>query len=495
MEKLVECVPNFSEGRDAVKIDAIVEAAAGVPGVVVLDIEKDADHHRTVLSFVAPPEAAVEAAFRSAKKAAELIDLNFHKGEHPRMGATDVIPFIPVQGATMKECVDLAARLGERIGRELKIPVYLYDRAARRPERENLANVRKGQFEALKTEIGKLPERDPDFGPKRIHETAGATAVGARQQIINFNVNLKSRDMELGKRVAKAIRTSGGGLPALRAKEIDLAAKGLVQISTVLTDYTTTSIQTVLDAVRKESGCEIDSTEIVGLVPRPALKQYIGQSLKLINFDPEAQILEDRLAQLAAAPGWKKAARAVVKAVEEPTATPGGGSVSAHAGALAAGLGRMVAGISALGYQRKLELDPSVREKLDTVRRLDGELALLVERLEDGMEKDAEAFDRVMAAFRTPKEEASRPEFIQEALKHAAEVPLANAEASREVLAKLDQLERAALGSVASDVNVGRFMARAAVSGALENVEINLASIKDQAYVRRLRERLAEFSR
>jgi glutamate formiminotransferase len=488
-------VPNFSEGRDPAKIDAIVAAASAVPGVVVLDVEKDADHHRTVLSFVAPPDAAVEAAFRSAKKASELIDLNKHKGEHPRMGATDVIPFIPVQGATMAECVALAEKLARRIGEELQIPVYLYDRAAKRPGRDNLANVRKGQFEALKDEIGKVAERDPDFGPKRIHATAGATAVGARQQIINFNVNLKTRDMELGKRVAKTVRTSGGGLPALRAKEIDLAAKGVVQISTVLTDYTTTSIQTVLDAIKKESGCEVDSTEIVGLVPRPALKQYIGQSLKLINFNAEAQILEDRLDQLAGGGDWKAAARAVTRAVEEPTATPGGGSVAAHAAALGAALGRMVAGISAQGYEKKLEKDPSLKAKLEQVRRVDAELAKLVEFLQDGVDKDAAAFDEVMAALKMPKDDPVRPVKVQQALKHAAEVPMKNALAARDVLARLDELEGAALGSVASDINVGRSMARAGVEGALENVEINLASIKDEPYVRKAREQMEEISK
>ncbi|MEK7745912.1 MAG: glutamate formimidoyltransferase, partial [Elusimicrobiota bacterium] len=249
--RLVECVPNFSEGRDKAKVEAIAAAVRSAAGVRVLDVETDPDHNRCVLSFVAPVEAAVEAAFRGAKRAVELIDLNLHKGEHPRMGAVDVIPFIPVAGTTIADCSALAAELGARIGSELGVPVYLYDRAARRPERADLAKVRKGQFEGLREELGKNPDRDPDFGPRRIHPTAGAVAVGAREQIINFNLNLKGVSMEAAKGIAKKVRTSGGGLPSLRAKEIALAApaengpraaQGLAQISTVLTDYRVTSL-------------------------------------------------------------------------------------------------------------------------------------------------------------------------------------------------------------------------------------------------------------
>ncbi|MDE2314641.1 MAG: glutamate formimidoyltransferase, partial [Elusimicrobia bacterium] len=213
MTALVECVPNFSEGRDKAKVEAVVAAAKSVPGVTILDVETDADHNRCVLSFVAPPQAAAEACFAVARKSCELIDLNVHKGEHPRMGAVDVIPFIPVRGVSVEDCVKLAEALARRIGEELQIPAYLYDLAARMPERKDLASVRKGQFEGLRDLIGKDPSRAPDFGPNRIHPTAGAVAVGARRQIVNFNLNLDTADMAAGKDIAKRLRASGGGLP------------------------------------------------------------------------------------------------------------------------------------------------------------------------------------------------------------------------------------------------------------------------------------------
>ena len=251
MNKLVESVPNFSEGQDRKKIEEIVSAARAVSGSDDLDVESDADHNRTVLSFVAPPEAALQAAFEVARKSRELIDLTRHKGEHPRMGAVDVIPFIPIKGVAIGECAKLAVRLAEKIGRELEIPAYLYDQAARVPERRNLADVRKGQFEGLREVIGKDAAHVPDFGPNRIHPTAGAVAVGARSQIVNFNLNLDIRDMAAAKEIAKSVRASGGGLPCVRAKEIELSGRAQAQISTVLTDYRTTSIRRVYDEVAR----------------------------------------------------------------------------------------------------------------------------------------------------------------------------------------------------------------------------------------------------
>ncbi|HOX23030.1 MAG TPA: glutamate formimidoyltransferase, partial [Elusimicrobiales bacterium] len=303
MSKMVECVPNFSEGRDLQKINAVVDAARGVSGVVVLDVEKDADHNRTVLTFIAPVETAAEAMFRVVKKSLELIDLNHHKGEHPRMGATDVAPFIPLMGSTAAECVELAKQLGERIGRELNIPVYLYDMAAQKPERRNLANVRKGQFEGLKNEIGVNPEKTPDFGPNKIHPTFGAIAVGAREQIVNFNVNLETADMAFGKELAKKIRTSGGGLPELRAKEIFLESKNQVQISSVLTNFRVTSLADVMAAVEKETGpkgIKTANTELIGLTTQEALFDYALKGLKIQGFNPQELVLENKISSVMA---------------------------------------------------------------------------------------------------------------------------------------------------------------------------------------------------
>ncbi|HVE12117.1 MAG TPA: glutamate formimidoyltransferase, partial [Elusimicrobiota bacterium] len=401
MSKLVECVPNFSEGRDKAKVEAIVAAARGVSGVKVLDVETDADHHRCVLSFVAPPDAAVEAAYRAATKARELIDLTRHKGEHPRMGAVDVIPFIPVAGATIEECVALAKRLGERIGKDLEIPVFLYDRAAQRPERKDLAQVRKGQFEGLREEIGKNPDRDPDFGPKKIHPTAGAVAVGAREQIINFNVNLTGLSMEDAKVIAKKIRTSGGGLPALRAKEIDLAAKGQVQISTVLTDYAVTGIAKVWDAVQTEAGALgalIDSTEIVGLVPRKALVDFSLQRMQVAGFSHE-QILENRLDAMEG--GWETAAARLVDAFASTDPTPGGGSAAGVAGAIGCALGQMAAGVSAQSKK-------ATPEGKAALAKAGGEFACMAAGMRNLTVEDAASFDAVMDAVKLPKDHPER---------------------------------------------------------------------------------------
>ncbi len=479
MSRLVLCVPNFSEGRDKAKVEAIVNAARSVAGVRVLDVETDPDHNRCVLSFVAPAEAALEAAFKTAAEAVELIDLTRHKGEHPRMGAVDVIPFIPLDG-DLAECVALAGRLAERVGRELGVPVYLYDRAARRPERENLANVRKGQFEALKDLIGQDPARTPDFGPDRIHPTAGATAVGAREQIINFNVNISGLTMEQGAAIAKKIRASGGGLPHLRAKEIDLAAKGLVQISTVLTDYRATSLAKALDAITTQAaalGAEVVATELVGLVSREALVDFALSRLKVDNFSKE-QILERRLEALGG--GWEAAAERLAEAFASTDPTPGGGSAAGAAGAIACGLGQMAAGISAASKK----IEQSRREALESAREgfksLQGEFHRLTT-------DDAASFEGVMAALKLPKEDPARPAKVQDSLVKAAEVPLETARRAVEALRRVRETTAKAVGTVASDMNCAAHLLRAAALCALENVEINAGSLKDPAAAKALR--------
>ncbi len=475
--KLVECVPNFSEGRDKAKVQKVVDAAKSA-GVTILDVETDADHHRCVLSFVGAPDACVEACFRVAKTAMELIDLNTHKGEHPRMGAVDVIPFIPVAGVTIEDCVKLAEKLAARVGGELKIPTYLYDHAARRPERKDLAAVRKGQFEGLKDLIGKDETRTPDFGPNAIHPTAGAVAVGARQQIVNFNLNLDTHDMVAGKDIAKRLRASGGGLPAVRGKEIDLAARKQVQISTVLTDYKKTSMAKVLGTamtLADEHKARIKTTEIVGLLPRQALVDFAIETLQLENFNPEVQILENRLEAVGALGGtmdWMAAGRLVAEALSNTDATPGGGSAAAVSGAMGCGLGEMALGITL----KSKKLDEAKRPALTAAHKTLWEMRATFDTL---AADDAAAFDRFMEAMSMPKDDASRPAKMQAALVHAAEVPLRTAQIAAGALAVAKQAAPLAGAAVASDINCAIHLLKAAAQCAAENVRINLGGIKD----------------
>ena len=295
MRKIVECVPNFSEGRRQEIIDQIAEAVATVPGTHVLDVQSDADHNRTVVTFVGERATVEEAAFRGIEKAAELIDMNLHRGEHPRLGATDVVPFVPIKNVAMEDCVALARRLGERVGRELEIPVYLYERAAIRPGRQNLAEVRRGEYEGIKAEIATRPEREPDFGPRRVGK-AGATAIGARPPLIAFNVYLGTDDVEVAKAIARAVRHSSGGLRYVKA--LGLLVKGRAQVSMNLTDYRQTPVHRVIEMIRREAeryGVSVVESELIGLTPSEALVEAAEFYLQLGNFSPD-QILENRLA-------------------------------------------------------------------------------------------------------------------------------------------------------------------------------------------------------
>jgi glutamate formiminotransferase len=297
MPTVVECVPNFSEGRRKAVVDKIVYSIRSVPGIKVLDVEMDHDHNRSVVTFTGTKDSVQEAAFRGARAASELIDLNTHKGEHPRMGALDVLPFVPINGVTMDDCVEIAKRVGARVGKELKIPVYLYEAAASKPERRNLENVRRGEFEGLKEAILKDDSRFPDFGPRMLHPTAGATAIGARMPLIAFNVNLKSEDIEVAKGIAKKIRASSGGLPHVKALGFHLREKGMVQVSMNLTDYTVTPISKVFDEISKEAasrGVEIAEGELIGLIPLDAVCDLAARFLKIPNFTSN-QVLERRI--------------------------------------------------------------------------------------------------------------------------------------------------------------------------------------------------------
>ncbi len=297
MPEIVECVPNFSEGRRPEVVEAIVTAIAAVPGVRVLDREMDADHNRCVITFIGDRRGVAEAAFAGARKAVELIDMNLHHGEHPRVGALDVLPFVPVSGVSMDDCVELARSVGKRIADELRVPVYLYEAAATRPDRKALPDVRRGEYEGLKLEIETNPVRKPDFGPSKMHPTAGATVVGARPILIACNVNLATRDVAVAKRIAKAIRESNGGLPAVRAKGFELVDRGLVQVSMNLIDYRTTSPVQAFEAIRalaEKEGVSIAESEIIGLIPLDAVMEAADAFLKLTNFQ-RSQILETRL--------------------------------------------------------------------------------------------------------------------------------------------------------------------------------------------------------
>jgi glutamate formiminotransferase len=299
MRALVECVPNFSEGRKPETVQAIAEAIAAVETACVLDTHIDPDHNRSVITFVASPEHVVEAAVQAVKRASELIDMRIHQGEHPRLGATDVLPFVPIHGVTMDDCVRLAHAAGKRIAHELSIPAYYYERAALRPDRVNLEDVRRGALELLREQISTNPERAPDEGLPVVHETAGAIAVGARPFLIAFNVVLRSDDITIVRRIAKTIRARGGGLPFVKALGFRLATKNLVQVSLNLVNYEVTGLEAAYHAIKREAdalGVEIDSAEIVGLVPRAALNREAEYFGKLQEFS-ESKILENQIAK------------------------------------------------------------------------------------------------------------------------------------------------------------------------------------------------------
>jgi glutamate formiminotransferase len=304
-QPLIECVPNVSEGRRPEVITAITDAIAAVPGVLLLGAESDADHNRSVITFAGSPEPVLEAAFRCVATAQRLINLDQHTGEHPRIGATDVVPFVPLRGATIDDCVQLARRLGQRVGDELGIPVYLYESAATRPERANLANVRRGEYEALRESLGVDPERDPDYGPARL-TPAGATAIGARPPLIAYNVYLSTADVAIAKKIAKAIRHSGGGLRHVKA--LGLLVEGRAQVSINMTDYRSTPLHRAFELIRAEAaryGVVPVESEIVGFVPEDALLDAAEHYLGLNRFDRE-RVLERRLSALESAAGAER---------------------------------------------------------------------------------------------------------------------------------------------------------------------------------------------
>ena len=503
MQTIVECVPNFSEGRDTKKVDAIIAALLAGPDVYLLDEEMDADHNRSVITLVGTRESIGEAALRGMGKAAELIDLNVHQGAHPRLGATDVVPFVPVSGVTLEDCVRIAAWVGEEAWRRYKIPTYLYEAAARLPGRKNLENIRRGQFEGVREEIRTHPERRPDFGEAALHPTAGATVVGARKFLIAYNINLNTPDVSVAKAIAKKIRASSGGFPCVKAMGVELKARNLAQVSMNLTDFETTSIGTVFDAVRREAaalGASVVASEIVGLIPRRALEDAAVDYLQVENFHPEL-IVENRLARVladqakttspAGATPLRAGAEGFVKAVAAATPTPGGGSVSALAGALAAALGEMVSGLTLTRKSFAAQ-----HEKVQAARE---RLAAVGERLLQNIDRDAQSYEGVMAAFKLPKsteaEQALRARALEEASKAAATVPLETAELAVEAANLIESLRTTTIPQAASDLSVALALAEAARRGALENVRANLPSIQDRDWVAHIEQRVGKLEK
>jgi glutamate formiminotransferase / formiminotetrahydrofolate cyclodeaminase len=474
--QLVECVPNFSEGRRKEVIEAIAGAARSVEGVTLLDVESNQDHNRCVISFVGEPNSVKEAALAAAGKAVELIDLTKHKGEHPRMGAVDVVPFIPLSGVTMDDCVRLARDFARELGVKLQVPVFLYEEAATTPDRRNLADVRAGEFEGLRDRIGKDPARKPDFGPEKIHPTAGATAVGAREILIAYNVNLGTRDVEIARKIAHELRSKDGGLSYVKALGFELKERGLVQVSMNLTSYRRSQMFKAYEMVKlfaDRYGVPVVASEIVGLTPMDALVDTAEFYLRLENFSRE-QVLEKRLFQPRQSTLTDQSLTVFSEEVASKKPTPGGGSVSAYMGAMSAGLLCMVARIT-LGKKQVTEKERLERvvEKGEELRR--AFLGLVTE--------DTRAFDSFMQARRLSKEMADRERAIQDATVMAAKVPLSTLEKSVQTLALAREVAELGSSSALSDVVTAAAAAKAAVEGAASNVMINLESLRDDEFV------------
>jgi glutamate formiminotransferase/formiminotetrahydrofolate cyclodeaminase len=463
MARIVECVPNFSEGRRAEIVDQICAEITAVPGTSLLDKELDADHNRAVVTFIGSPDACAKAAVAACTKAAQLIDLNRHQGEHPRMGATDVIPFVPIQGVTMDECVALARRVAAQISEKLAIPTYLYEYAATDPARQNLAKIRGKGFEELREAIGASAERTPDFGPKKVHATAGATAVGARDFLIAYNIYLDTSDIEIAKNIAKGIRASSGGFAYCKASGFEIKDRGCVQVSMNLTNPAKTPMFRVFEAVRREAaryGVSVTSSEVVGMTPLFAISDVAEFYLQIERWR-SGQIIETALLGAETATGFLESL-----ASREPT--PGGGSASAYAGALGAALCAMV---GRLNDKKSGEHGPLH----DTIEKAEG----LMARMSALVREDAESFNAVVASWKLPEGDPNKESIKQAAQIRATMVPLETMERALEVMKlAVVGLEKSKKGCL-SDAGVAACMAHACVDGARLNVLINLPEIKD----------------
>ena len=520
--KLVECVPNISEGRRREVYEAAA-AAAGVSGVTVLNVDPGADTNRTVITFVGSPEAVVEGAFRLIEKSISLIDMSAHHGAHPRLGAVDVVPFVPVSGVTMEECVELARALGERVGRELRVPVYLYEHAATAEHRRNLADIREGEYEGLARRI--VTDRwRPDFGPAEFVPRCGATVIGARKFLVAYNVNLNTADKRLATRVAFDVRERGrikrddagepivdakgepvwepGLLKSVKAIGWTIPEFGLAQVSMNLTDLDTTPLHIAFDscdARARDRGLRVTGSELVGLVPKSVLldagRHYItamGRSAavpeaKLIDiairtlglsevkpFDPAERVIEYRLASPARLVAMTL--RDFVDELSDDSPAPGGGSVSALAASMAAGLAAMVANLS---HAKK-----GMEARQPDFERIGTRAQKLKDALLAAVDADTAAFDRLLDAMRmpkaTPEDLSAREAAMADATAAAIEVPLGVLESCAETIELCREIGRIGLQASLSDAGTGVQMARAAAAGAYQNVCINLPGLTDK---------------
>jgi len=494
--QLIECIPNFSEARRPEVVAQIRQAIISVQGVTLLGQHSDLDHNRTVLTFVGPPQSVEQAAYRAIARAAELINLDRHSGEHPRIGATDVVPFVPIAGATMDECVQMAQRVGQRVGDELGIPVYLYEEAATRPERRNLENIRRGEYEALKLEMGMDPKREPDYGPTEVGP-AGATVIGARQPLIAFNVYLTTEDVKIASKIAKAVRHSSGGLRYVKA--LGMSVEGQAQVSMNLTNFRRTPLARVVEMIRREAaryGVNVSHSELVGLIPQEALVDAAQWYTQLDQFEPQ-QILEYKLAAAqeevyedigeSGSPDFGS----LLDDLAAGTPTPGGGSAAAYSGAAGAALVAMVARLT-IGKKKYVEVKAQMQDVLERAERLRADLTAAVQR-------DAAAFTAVMDAFRLPKDDEAqktkRSLAIQTATLGAAQVPLEVAGMAVEVLSLSEQaVARGNLNAI-SDGASGAALARAALTGAGYNVRINVPGLDDEDSAQAFLAELGEFEK
>jgi glutamate formiminotransferase/glutamate formiminotransferase/formiminotetrahydrofolate cyclodeaminase len=491
VDRIVECVPNFSEGRNQTTVRALVHAVESVPGVWLLDQTMDRDHHRSVLSFAGEPDAVVEAAFRAIRVATDLIDLRKHKGVHPRVGATDVVPFVPLRGATMQDCIHLAKRLGQQVGTELEIPVFLYEQAALHRDHAPLESVRRGGLQGLAFRMASDPDWMPDCGPSHLHKTAGAIVIGARPPLIAFNVNLYSTDLALARSIAKDIRQSNGGLPHLKAIGVELASRQLVQVAMNLTDYIITPLHVAFEAVRVRAaaqGVAVAGSEVIGLVPQAALVQVAGHGLALEQFDA-TQVLEMRLETRLLgesprqAPSLKQepvdlhaqSLSDFLDAVAKATPIPAGGAAAALVGSLAASLGIMGA---------RLSRQRGVEHRLSKIGR----------RLRELMQADGDAYQRFIRATRLAKTDRTRPAVLSSALHLATEIPLEIAEQATEAGVLLHACSAGVKPRVRSDLTVGLVLAIAAADAGRHTVAENIKIQHNQRLKSSLLDRIQQMT-
>lgn len=494
MAKLIECVPNFSVGKDKQVLDAIVQSMEMAGSISLLDSRMDPSHNRAVVTFVGEPEECFKAAFAGCKKAAELIDMDKHEGEHQRFGATDVIPFIPLQETTLDECTALARRLGEKIGKELDIPVYLYGEAALRTDRKVLQKYRKPsfQYEELKEAIGEDQAYEPDFGPSKLPK-AGATNIGAREFLIAYNIYLSTDDIEIAKNISREIRESGGGLQGIQAGAMRIKEANCVQVSMNIVNYKVTPIHQVLEMTRREAaryGVMVTKTEVYGMLPQEALIQGAKYYIQLNDFD-DMQIIEKKIAQVEETGENRLINLKMTSFLNElasDSPAPGGGSAACLTAAMGAALGSMVSNLT-IGKEKYKDVEDFFKEKVQKTEKLRKKLTNLVY-------KDANAFSGVIQAFKMPKEteeqKAARSAKIQEEYKHAADVPMETCRTCREVIDLLEEMGTKGNAHALSDVAVGALCALTGLKSAALNVKINIPAIKDEAYVEETKKELNE---